>query len=189
MFVRLSIVCLLMYASAAQSAEGPEILQTRCGGCHQQSAPGHFARITDIRKTPEGWLMTLFRMQHVHQVQITETDRDVLIRYLADTQGLAPSETTGARYALERRPNAADMALPGDLQVICARCHSAPSIRLAGCSASFGSRLTGSAATWTSCGPMSPTAPGSAARPKAGSAGRTGSTASCRWHSCSMTRA
>jgi len=130
MFVRLSIVCLLMYASAAQSAEGPEILQTRCGGCHQQSAPGHFARITDIRKTPEGWLMTLFRMQHVHQVQITESDRDLLIRYLADTQGLAPSETIPARYALEQRPNATDMTLPGDLQVMCARCHSAARVAL-----------------------------------------------------------
>src|SRR3569832_2845739 len=130
MFARWPIFCLLMYAAAAQSAEGPEILQTRCGGCHQQSAPGHFARISDIRKTPEGWLMTIFRMQHVHQVQITEADRDVLIRYLADTQGLAPTETIPARYALEQRPNATDMTLPGDLQVMCARCHSAARVAL-----------------------------------------------------------
>ena len=131
----LSTVCIVGYlltgiARADDTPRGAQILSDRCGGCHQQSTPGHFARISDIRKTPEGWLMTIVRMQHVHQVPIPEADRDVLIRYLADTQGLAPSETTEARYALERRPNASDMTLPGDLQVMCARCHSAARIAL-----------------------------------------------------------
>src|SRR5690242_1275216 len=99
----LSIVCTVGYLSAGlakaadETPHGLEILRNSCSGCHQQSTPGHFARISEIRKTPEGWLMTIFRMQHVHHVQITESDRDVLIRYLADTQGLAPSETTSAR--------------------------------------------------------------------------------------------
>src|SRR3569832_2992792 len=88
MIARWPIFCLLMYAAAAQSADGPEILQTRCGGCHQQSAPGQFARISDIRKTPEGWLMTIFRMQHVHQVQITVVVCVVLIRYFVVLFGL-----------------------------------------------------------------------------------------------------
>ncbi len=131
----LAIVCTGGYLSvglarADETPRGLEILRNSCGGCHQQSTPGHFARISEIRKTPEGWLMTIFRMQHVHQVQIQESDRDVLIRYLANTQGLAPSETTAARYALERRPNVTDMTLPGDLQVMCARCHSAARIAL-----------------------------------------------------------
>jgi quinohemoprotein amine dehydrogenase len=131
----LSIVCIVGYLSAGlaradETPHGLEVLRNSCGGCHLQSTPGHFARISEIRKTPEGWLMTIFRMQHVHHVQIPETDRDVLIRYLADTQGLAPSETTSARYALERRPNVTDMTLPGDLQVMCARCHSAARIAL-----------------------------------------------------------
>lgn len=135
MFARLSMVCLLVCASAGiaraqESPRGLEILRNSCGGCHQQSTPGHFARISEIRKSPEGWLMTVFRMEHVHHVQITEADRDVLIRYLSDTQGLAPSETTPARYALERRPNVTDMTLPGELQVMCARCHSAARIAL-----------------------------------------------------------
>jgi quinohemoprotein amine dehydrogenase len=131
----LSIICLVaslsgVSATADEPPRGPAILRDACGGCHLQNTPGHFARISEIRKTPEGWLMTIFRMQHVHQVQISATDRDTLIRYLADTQGLAPSETTPARYALERRPNVPDMALPGDLQTICARCHSAARIAL-----------------------------------------------------------
>ncbi|MBS0419748.1 MAG: quinohemoprotein amine dehydrogenase subunit alpha [Proteobacteria bacterium] len=130
MFARLSLVCCLLICTSAAGAEGVEILRNNCGGCHQQSTPGHFARISDIRKSPEGWLMTIFRMQHVHHVQITEADRDVLIRYLSDIRGLAPSETTPARYALEQRPNVTDMTLPGDLQVMCARCHSAARVAL-----------------------------------------------------------
>ena len=85
----LAIVCTGGYLSvglarADETPRGLEILRNSCGGCHQQSTPGHFARISEIRKTPEGWLMTIFRMQHVHQVQIQESDRDVLIRYLAN---------------------------------------------------------------------------------------------------------
>lgn len=109
---------------------GAAQVRDRCGGCHLQSKPGHFARISDIRKTPEGWLMTLFRMEHVHGVRMTQSERDTLVRYLSDTQGLAPSETSGARYALERRPNVQDMVLPGELQTMCARCHSAARIAL-----------------------------------------------------------
>ena len=116
--------------AATEPALGLQILRSTCGGCHQQSAPDHFARISDIRKTPEGWLMTIVRMQQVHQVQIAAADRDILIRYLADSQGLAPAETTAARYALEQRPNFQDMILPGDLQMVCARCHSAARIAL-----------------------------------------------------------
>ncbi len=115
---------------AAEPEPGLKILRTACGGCHVQSAPDHFARISEIRKTPEGWLMTIFRMQHVHKVDLTPSDRDTLVRYLADTQGLAPSEALPARYALERRPNVPDRALPGDLQALCARCHSAARVAL-----------------------------------------------------------
>lgn len=120
-------------ATASASGDltgGAAQVRDRCGGCHLQSAPGHFARISDIRKTPEGWLMTLFRMQHVHGVRLSDSERDALVRYLSDTQGLAPSETSSARYALERRPNVQDMVLPGELQTMCARCHSAARIAL-----------------------------------------------------------
>jgi len=117
--------------SGARAAEaGAGLLRDRCGGCHQQSAPNQYTRISAIRKTPEGWLMTIFRMQHVHGVALADADRDSLVRYLSDTQGLAPSETTPARFALERRPNAQDMTLPGELQTLCARCHSAARVAL-----------------------------------------------------------
>jgi quinohemoprotein amine dehydrogenase len=118
------------HAEAAPAIPSEALLQTSCGGCHPASTPGHFARISDIRKSPEGWLMTVFRMQQVHGLQVTTADRDAIVRYLADTQGLAPSEAAAARFALERRPNVQDLSLPDDLQEMCARCHSAARIAL-----------------------------------------------------------
>jgi quinohemoprotein amine dehydrogenase len=128
----LLIGCAAVSVRAADlpAATGAQLLRSSCGGCHQQSTPDQYARISSIRKTPEGWLMTIFRMQHVHGVALGDDDRDTLVRYLADTQGLAPSETTPARFALERRPNAQDMQLPGELQTLCARCHTAARVAL-----------------------------------------------------------
>jgi quinohemoprotein amine dehydrogenase len=74
--------------------------------------------------------MTIFRMQHVHGLQLANADRDALVRYLADTQGLAPAETMPGRFALERRPNVQDLHLSDELQAMCARCHSAARIAL-----------------------------------------------------------
>jgi quinohemoprotein amine dehydrogenase len=134
--IRLGGIGFALLTSSVTFADSPgdssagTLLQTRCGGCHQSSQPGTYARISSLRKTPEGWLMTIFRMQQAHGLQISETDRDALVRFLADTQGLAPSEALPARYALERRPNMQDLQLPGELQTLCARCHSAARIAL-----------------------------------------------------------
>ena len=120
-------------AAAAQSAgvpgatvvttPGPELVRTYCSGCHTEHA-GSFERISAIRKTPEGWVMTLFRMRQVHGLVLDEGVRESLVRYLAQTQGLAPSESAAGRFALERRPNVQDLNLGADLGVMCGRCHS-----------------------------------------------------------------
>lgn len=39
--------------------------------------------------------MSIARMQIMHGLQISDDDRRTLVKYLADTQGLAPSETDG----------------------------------------------------------------------------------------------
>ncbi len=111
-------------------ADGATLVKTYCGACHLPDRQGTLARIGDERKTPEGWVMTIFRMQNLHGLQLPATARDTIVRYLADTRGLAPSEAAPARFALERRPNVPDLALPGDLQRMCARCHSAARIAL-----------------------------------------------------------
>jgi len=109
--------------AAEPHAQGTELLRTNCGGCHQERS-GHFDRISSIRKTPEGWLMTLFRMRQVHGLNLDDPTREALVRFLSDTQGLAPSESAAGRFALERRPNAQDLDLGPELGVMCGRCHS-----------------------------------------------------------------
>lgn len=102
----------------------PDPIKTYCSGCHHETTPGHFERISDIRKTPEGWTMTLFRMHQVHGLQLPEDVRDDVVRQLSDTQGLAPSESAAGRFALERRPNVKDIDLGTETNTMCGRCHS-----------------------------------------------------------------
>ncbi|HEY0941288.1 MAG TPA: quinohemoprotein amine dehydrogenase subunit alpha [Steroidobacter sp.] len=117
-------------AQAQTADSGPGLIRAYCAGCHRETTPDHFERISTIRKTPEGWMMTLFRMSHVHGSRPPEEHYSVILRYLSDVQGLAPSEAAPARFALERRPNVPDLQLEDDLQPMCARCHTAARVVL-----------------------------------------------------------
>ena len=108
---------------AEVAAQGKDLVQMYCSGCHHESA-GQFERISSIRKTPEGWAMTLFRMRQVHGLTLEDEVRESLVRYLADTQGLAPAEAAAGRFALEQRPNAKDLDAGTEINVMCGRCHS-----------------------------------------------------------------
>lgn len=124
----------LSAAAAAATDAGPDagvvLVRTWCSGCHRETAPGRFERISSIRKTPEGWVMTLFRMRQVHHLPLPDDVHDAIVRHLADSQGLAPSEAAPARFALERRPNAQDLDLGPELGVMCGRCHSLARVAL-----------------------------------------------------------
>ena len=119
-------------ASPAGDAGGVGLttLRTYCAGCHTEGPAAQFQRVSVIRKSPEGWLMTIVRMQHVHGMALPDDARDTLIKYLSDTQGLAPSESAAGRFALERRPNTPDLQLGDDLPVLCGRCHSLARVAL-----------------------------------------------------------
>lgn len=116
--------------SPAAARAGLAAVRAHCSACHRETSPGHFDRISEERKTPEGWAMTIYRMRHVHGAQLTGKEQAIIIQYLSDVQGLAPSETTAARFALERQPNAPDMKLPYNLPVMCGRCHSLARVAL-----------------------------------------------------------
>src|SRR6267142_6968973 len=58
-------------APAAAAGSGQDLVRTHCSGCHRERA-GEFERISGIRKTPEGWAMTLFRMRQVHGVVLDD---------------------------------------------------------------------------------------------------------------------
>ena len=114
----------------APARAGLTAVQAHCSACHRETAPGHFDRISEERKTPEGWAMTIFRMQNVHGVRLTQKQLRTIIRYLSDVQGLAPSEIRAGRFALERRPNHPILKLPYNLPVMCGRCHSLARVAL-----------------------------------------------------------
>lgn len=126
-------LALMLAAARGVGADGKstglELIRAYCGGCHAEHA-GQFERISAIRKTPEGWVMTLFRMRQVHGLALDEDARQAIVKYLSDTQGLAPAESQAGRFALEQRPNAQDIDLGPEIGVMCGRCHSLARVAL-----------------------------------------------------------
>ncbi|HLR18237.1 MAG TPA: quinohemoprotein amine dehydrogenase subunit alpha [Alcanivoracaceae bacterium] len=130
-------------ASADASRSAEKILTETCGACHNSTRLGRgsaatgekLSRISEQRKTPEGWSMTIKRMQVAHGVQIKEEEKRALVKYLADSQGLSPAESEGYRYGLERRLNVIEAFRDGEgelahLGEMCARCHSGARVAL-----------------------------------------------------------
>ena len=109
---------------AADTPSAADLLQTRCSACHRHLEGGRLNRISDQRKTPEGWAMTIERMQHLHGLVLNDDEHRSLVKHLADSQGLAPEETRGFRYALERRSDVVERPPDEELGVMCGRCHS-----------------------------------------------------------------
>lgn len=116
------------HALAAPS--GLEVVKDKCQACHAPTEGGGFARLGEARRTPEGWEMTVARMTYAHGVRLTTLERQAVVKYLADTQGLAPEESEGYRYALERRPSVVERFDNQKVGKTCARCHSYARIAL-----------------------------------------------------------
>lgn len=109
-------------AGEAGDAAARGLIEARCGACHLDN--GELNRIFDIRKTPEGWDMTVVRMGLWHKVELTPDERRDIVKYLADRQGLAPSESAPFRFLTERRPNMQDRPPSEEMAQMCGRCHS-----------------------------------------------------------------
>lgn len=111
--------------AASQPLSGEQIIQKRCLDCHSETGEANlpYSRISPQRKTPEGWQMTVQRMVSIHEAKMSADERRQVVKYLADTQGLAPSETTGLRYGIERDSNLVENNDPAYAEM-CARCHS-----------------------------------------------------------------
>ncbi len=111
-------------ATPSDAATAESILNARCSSCHERTSDGGINRISDMRKTPEGWDMNIQRMTIWHGLQISNDERRTLVKHLSDTQGLAPDETADYRYILERRPGHFDVTPDTHLTEMCARCHT-----------------------------------------------------------------
>ncbi|WP_287472463.1 c-type cytochrome, partial [Thauera sp.] len=72
----------------ALAADGAALLAANCLSCHSAQG-GSISRVEGQRKTPEGWQMTITRTQEQHGAKVSTEDKRRLIKYLADTRGLA----------------------------------------------------------------------------------------------------
>lgn len=115
---------LLVASGSTLAVEGEALLEARCGNCHQTLDDGTMERIDAVRKTPEGWDMTIARMLLLHGLVLEAGERHALVKHLADTRGLAPAETRDWRYVLERQPNHVEQLPDDQLATMCARCHT-----------------------------------------------------------------
>ncbi|WP_242521740.1 quinohemoprotein amine dehydrogenase subunit alpha [Motiliproteus sp. SC1-56] len=122
----------LMVWSTPAAADGQQLIRERCLDCHTETgdAAAPFSRISQLRKTPEGWEMTLNRMQALRGLKISAEEKRELIKYLADTQGLAPAETRGLRYVLEQDRNHVENLENEAVAGTCAGCHSGARVAL-----------------------------------------------------------
>lgn len=112
-------------AGAARAADpGETVLKNTCSACHAPLPAGGYVRIAEERKTPEGWQITLDRMETVHGVALNDRDKSAVLKYLSDRYGLAPSETAPYRAFLERVSSVQDVIPNRFLGEMCARCHS-----------------------------------------------------------------
>ncbi|UWQ52261.1 quinohemoprotein amine dehydrogenase subunit alpha (plasmid) [Leisingera caerulea] len=118
----LTAALLISAAGAVPAMASEELLKNACSSCHT-AEEGGLSRISGQRKSPEGWMMTIVRMQQAHGLEISAEDRRTIVQHLADAQGLAPSEAAPFRYALEKDPNAQE-SFDEPFASMCARCHT-----------------------------------------------------------------
>jgi quinohemoprotein amine dehydrogenase len=125
-----AILSLAPQATAEEQLVPP--IARYCAGCHTPilDKANSWTRISQQRKSPEGWAMTIARMQQLGRLQITKQESRLLVKELSDSNGLTPSESADYRYALEQRPNWVEQFDDAALVTHCARCHTGARVAL-----------------------------------------------------------
>lgn len=95
-----------------------------CVGCHVRDSSGLMERISYLRKTPEGWEMSIRRMVTLNKVELRPEVARAIVRYLANAQGLAPAEALPGRFDSERRMISWRYTGDATTQRTCEACHS-----------------------------------------------------------------
>lgn len=96
----------------------------RCSGCHRADSSGHLGRLSYLRKTPEGWEASVRRMVSLVKVKLDPAEAKAIVKYLANTQGLAPAEVEAGRFETERRPIDYRYTADAVTERTCRACHS-----------------------------------------------------------------
>lgn len=96
----------------------------KCGGCHKADSTNRVARLSYLRKTPEGWEASVRRMASLNSVKIDPAEARSIVKYFANRQGLAPAEVAPGRFETERRLVEYRYAADGQTERTCRACHS-----------------------------------------------------------------
>ena len=114
--------------AAAQSDEGfpidHETIRARCAACHLPDSEGRMSRISWERKTPEGWQTSLQRMIALNGVTLAPEEAREIVKYLSDTQGLAPEELRPGLFEVEKRMIDHRYLADTEVEFTCIQCHS-----------------------------------------------------------------
>src|SRR5262249_22816665 len=89
----------------SEELSGAALVQGRCAMCHAPQPGDKLEAIESVRKTPEGWEMTLDRMIRAHGLRLQPEEGGKLVKYLSDHYGLAPAEVAPYQQVLEKRIN------------------------------------------------------------------------------------
>jgi quinohemoprotein amine dehydrogenase len=114
-------------AAAARNEGFPienDLVRSRCGGCHRSDDQQRMSRISYRRATPENWELTIKRMVALNHATLDPADARVILKYLADHQGLAPDELKPIAFEAERRMVEYTYAADKDTADTCGSCHS-----------------------------------------------------------------
>lgn len=108
----------------AAAPAGEALVNTKCASCHSAKGDGKWDRISESRRTPEGWDMTVARMTFAHGVKLSHDERGAIVKYLSDAYGLSPDESAAHRYIVDRTPSVVEHPENKLIGDTCARCHS-----------------------------------------------------------------
>ncbi len=99
------------------------LTREKCGGCHTADAKGNLSRISWVRTTPEGWDSAIKRMVRLNGAALAPDEARHIVRYLADTHGLAPEEAKPIQYLVEKRLIDETNIPSESVRTSCAACH------------------------------------------------------------------
>lgn len=104
-----------------------DTFKNSCLTCHGIDENGHVERISDVRKTPEGWQDTISRMQTAWGLEISDEDKEAIIHELSMKNGLAPEEMEDVMYWLTDTGSTFETVEQDEIermQNLCLSCHA-----------------------------------------------------------------
>ncbi|HGY91842.1 MAG TPA: quinohemoprotein amine dehydrogenase subunit alpha [Planctomycetes bacterium] len=101
-----------------------QLVIDRCKACHDIDEEGRMSRISYMRKSPEGWEISIKRMVRLYEVPLVPSEAREMVRYLSNDHGLTRSEAARGLYEAERRVHWSEADRDQDLRKTCGACHT-----------------------------------------------------------------